>query len=95
MFVVTLKFAENKTKAPDFMQGHNEWIARGFAEGVFLLAGSLPPGLGGAILVDGLSRSSLEERLLDDPFVAEGVVSPEILEINPGRTDERLAFLKA
>jgi hypothetical protein len=29
------------------------------------------------------------------PFVAEGVVSAEILAIAPGRTDERLAFLQA
>jgi hypothetical protein len=28
-----------------------------------------------------------------DPFVAEGVVSAEILEIAPGRADERLKFL--
>jgi hypothetical protein len=31
----------------------------------------------------------------DDPFVAKGVVSVEILAISPGRIDERLAFLKA
>jgi hypothetical protein len=29
----------------------------------------------------------------DDPFVTAGVVSPEILEIAPAHTDERLAFL--
>jgi hypothetical protein len=29
----------------------------------------------------------------DDPFVAEGVVSAEIIEIAPAKTDERLNFL--
>jgi hypothetical protein len=30
-----------------------------------------------------------------DPFVVEGVVIPDIIEIAPGRTDSRLAFLAA
>jgi hypothetical protein len=29
----------------------------------------------------------------DDPFVVENVVSAEILEITPSRTDERLKFI--
>lgn len=94
MFVITLRFAD-KTKASQFMDGHNAWIRRGFDDGVFLLAGSLQPNTGGAILAHNASRSEVEERVQDDPFVAEGVVSADILEVTPGRTDERLAFLKA
>ncbi len=95
MFVVTLKFSANKARAPQLMAGHNEWIGRGFADGVFLLAGSLAPGAGGAVLAHNVSRAALEARLAEDPFVAEDVVRPEIAEIAPGRTDDRLAFLKA
>jgi hypothetical protein len=29
----------------------------------------------------------------EDPFVAEGIVSAEILEVAPTRLDDRLAFL--
>ena len=29
MYVVLLKFAENKSKASDYMQDHNAWIRRG------------------------------------------------------------------
>ena len=94
MFVVTLSFAD-KAKAPQFMEGHNAWIRQGFDDGVFLLAGSLQPQAGGAILAHGITRADLERRVRDDPFVAEGVVSPAILEIAPGRVDDRLAFLKA
>jgi len=93
MFLVVLRFAE-KAKAPRFMDGHNAWIEGGFRDGVFLLTGGLQPGVGGAVLAHGLSRSELERRLRDDPFVAEGVVAAEILEIAPGRVDERLGFLK-
>ena len=30
MFVVLLKFAENRSKAPEFMEGHNAWLKAGF-----------------------------------------------------------------
>jgi len=94
MFAITLRFAD-KTKAPSLMEGHNAWIKRGFDDGVFLLVGSLQPNAGGAILAHNASRAEIEARVQDDPFVAESVVDAEILDITPGRTDERLAFLKA
>lgn len=95
MFVVALRFSANKSLAPDLMQAHNDWIRRGFDDGVFLLAGSLKPGLGGTVLAYGVTRTDLEARLKEDPFVTEDVVSVEILEIAPGRVDDRLAFLLA
>lgn len=95
MFIVTLRFAGNKASASRFMDGHNAWIKRGFDDGVFLLTGRLQPSAGGAVLAYNVSRADLEARVQEDPFVAEGVVTAEVLDIAPGRTDERLAFLKA
>lgn len=94
MYVITLRFAD-KAKAPEFMDGHNAWIRRGFDDGVFLLAGSLQPNAGGAIIAHNALPEEIEARVQDDPFVAEGVVKAEILAVAPGRADERLAFLKA
>lgn len=94
MFLVTLRFAANKAQASEHMEAHNAWIGRGFAEGVFLLTGSLAGGAGGAVLAHGVSREDLDVRLRQDPFVAAGVVSTDVLEIAPGRVDHRLAFLK-
>jgi uncharacterized protein YciI len=93
MFAVLLRFSANKARAAQFMEGHNAWIRRGFEDGVFLLTGSLQPAAGGALLVHNITRAALEARVQEDPFVAEGVVSAEILEITPGRTDARLAVL--
>jgi len=93
MFVVLLKFSENKSRAGQFMEGHKEWIKRGFDDGVFLLAGSLQPNLGGAILAHNTSLADLQGRVNADPFVAEHVVRAHILEITPARTDARLAFV--
>ena len=95
MYVVLLKFAENRAAAGAHMDGHNAWVAKGFEDGIFLMAGSLKPGLGGAVLARGEDRAALEARIAADPFVAEGVVSAEIHEIAPARADERLQALIA
>ncbi len=93
MFVVCLRFSENKASAPALMDGHRAWIEKGVADGVFLLVGSLQPSAGGAIIAHGLSRDEIESRVADDPFVAEKVVEAEVLEVTPNRADSRLDFL--
>ena len=93
MFIVLLKFSDNKGEASQFMEGHKEWIKRGFDDGVFLLAGSLQPGLGGGVLADKTSLPDLQDRVNSDPFVVEEVVKAEILEISPAKADARLEFL--
>jgi uncharacterized protein YciI len=95
MFVVLLKFSNHKAKAAQFMDGHNAWLKQGFADGVFLLAGSIKPGLGGAILAHGISPDDLRQRVSADPFVAEDVVRAEIVEISPSKADARLNFMVA
>ena len=94
MFIVLLKFSDNKAKAGQFMEGHKEWIKRGFDDGVFLLVGSLQPNLGGGIMAHNTSLSELQSRVNTDPFVVEKVVSAEILEIAPSKADARLSFLQ-
>ncbi|MDT3687445.1 MAG: hypothetical protein RO009_20650 [Pseudorhodoplanes sp.] len=93
MFIVLLKFSENKAKAAEFMSGHNDWLGRGFSDGVFLLAGSLKPSLGGGILAYNTTRAELERRVNEDPFVTQGIVEPDILEITPSRAGDQLGFL--
>lgn len=93
MFVVLLRFSENRSRAGACMDGHNAWIERGFDDGVFLLTGGLQPGLGGAVLAHDTTLSELQTRLNDDPFVAENVVTAEILEITPAQAEDRLGFL--
>jgi len=93
MFIVFLKFSDNKGQAGQFMDGHNAWIKRGFDDGVFLLVGSLQPNLGGGIVAHATSRENLQARISEDPFVAHNVVTAEIVELTPARADERLDFL--
>ena len=93
MFIVLLRLSSDKDRAGQFMEGHKAWLKRGFDDGVFLLAGSLKPNLGGGIVAHNTSLSELESRVREDPFVAENIVSVDILEISPSRADERLSFL--
>ena len=93
MFIVFLRFSDNKGQAGEFMDGHNSWIKSGFDDGVFLLAGSLQPNAGGAIVAHNTTLTDLQSRVNLDPFVAQNVVTAEIEEITPAKTDERLAFL--
>lgn len=93
MFIILLKFSGDKSRAARFMEGHKKWIERGFDEGVFLLTGSLQPNLGGGIVAHNTSLAELQSRVNDDPFVAEKIVSAEILEITPSKADDRLGFL--
>lgn len=93
MFVIALRFAD-KSRAAQHMDAHKAWIRKGMEEGVFLLVGSIQPNAGGAIIAHNISLPALQERVAQDPFVAEGVVTADILDITPSMTDERLAFLK-
>ena len=95
MFVVLLKFSGNKDQAGQFMEDHNAWLQRGFDDGVFLLAGSLQPGLGGAIMASETTLEELEQRVREDPFVVAQIVTAEVLQISPARADPRLGFLLA
>jgi len=94
VYIVLLKFAENKSAASKFMDAHNAWIAQGFADGVFQCVGSLASG-GGAVIALGEDPSAFDERVRSDPFVEHCVVNVEIHQIDPKRTVPALEFLKA
>lgn len=93
MFIVFLRFSAGRDQAGRLMQAHKDWIQRGFDDGVFLLAGSIQPQAGGAILAHGITLAELQDRVNGDPFVAEDVVRPEIVEVAPSRAETRLSFL--
>jgi len=93
MFIIQLKFSDNKALAKDFMEGHKEWLQAGFDKGIFILSGSLQPSLGGGIIAVNISKEEVEGIVSEDPFVIENVVKPEIIELAPSKSDDRLLFL--
>lgn len=93
MFIVLLRFAENRAAAAKHMSAHQQWIKQGLDDQVFLLVGGIQPGLGGAVLAHGTTMEQLRDRVAQDPFVAHRIVDAEILQIAPGMADKRLEFL--
>ena len=93
MYVVLLRFSSNKTKAPEHMAAHREWIQKGVDDGIFLLVGSIRSGQGGAILAANLSAEALQSRVDGDPFVVHDIVKADIIDIAPNITSPELAFL--
>ncbi|MBQ4835713.1 MULTISPECIES: YciI family protein [Pseudoalteromonas] len=93
MFIIQLRFSDNKSRAKDFMEGHKEWLQAGFDKGVFMVSGSLQPNAGGGIIAANVSKEEIEGIIAEDPFVIENVVKPEIIELTPSKADERLSFL--
>ncbi len=93
MFIVLLKFSKNKEKAGALMAEHKRWLQRGFEEGTFLLAGGIQPSAGGAVLATAHDMDEMKSLVAQDPFVAEQVVTAEIIEVTPHQAEERLAFL--
>lgn len=93
MFLILLRFSAQKDRASAFMNAHKNWIDEGLRDGVFAFVGSLKPEGGGAILAHGEPTLAIQKRVARDPFVQHDIVRAEILEITPGRFDERLRFL--
>lgn len=93
MFIVLLNISGSKELAAKHMAEHKAWLQNGFEEGVFLASGNLSGQPGGGILIHGLNEDELQQRLNQDPFVIHGIVSVQIIEITPSRTDPRMAFL--
>lgn len=93
MFIVLLKFSDNRENAGKFMEGHKAWLNRGFDEGIFLLSGSLQEKAGGGMVAHQRSLLELQEFIRTDPFVAEGIVYAEIIELIPTKTTPKLEFL--
>ncbi len=93
MFIVFLRFAENKAMAAEYMEAHKAWIEKGLSEGVFFVVGSLKPNGGGCIFAQESEIKLLEKRVHEDPFVEQNIVDAEIIEIEPSKVDERINFL--
>lgn len=93
MHIISLRFGPDRTQAGAWMAEHTRWIQQGIDDGVFLVAGSLDDAQGGAVLAAGIDREALRARVSQDPFVAHGVVTAEVIGLTPSRMGPQLASL--
>ncbi|MBT2333224.1 hypothetical protein J7E49_04815 [Variovorax paradoxus] len=90
VYIVFLRFSTNRAEARRWLDAHNEWIQRGINDHVFLLAGSLGPSEGGAVLAINADLEALRVRVNADPFVEHRVVEADIVSITPFRMSARV-----
>lgn len=95
MYIIFLRFGPHRAQAKEWMAAHNQWIQQGIDDGVFLMAGSLEAGRGGAVLAAGCDRDALMARVRQDPFVVHEVVTAEVHAITPSRSAPAMAALLA
>jgi len=95
MYIVFLRFSQNRAQAGQWMAEHNRWLADGFASGDFIIAGSLEGSQGGLLIARDMEQSALLEKVRQDPFVMHGVVAAEVHGFKPSRLAEGLDALVA
>ena len=95
MYIVFLRFAQNRAQAGQWMAEHNKWLADSFASGDFLIAGSLENAQGGVLIARDMDHSALLDRVRQDPFVLHGVVAAEVHGFKPSRLAEGLSAVVA
>lgn len=95
MFIILLTYTKPIDEVDLWIEPHKRWVAEGFDDGVFVLSGGQNPRAGGCILAIGDDRERIAARAAQDPFVLHGVAAVQVIEVRPGRLDERLALLGA
>lgn len=93
MFIVLVQYEKPLADVEAVMTEHRSFVDRGYAQGVFLASGPQVPRTGGLILAGGVSRAELETLLAEDPFLAAGVASHQVIEFTPRKSDPRWAAL--
>ena len=77
MCVVVLTYVAPLGAIDAWMKEHVAWLAKGYAEGVFLASGRQIPRTGGVILIRG-EKAAIEAVVATDPFVSGGLATAEI-----------------
>lgn len=92
--LILLRYVKPLDAVDAQMAAHVAWLDRGFAEGVFVVAGRRDPRTGGVILCRGKARE-VEALAQSDPFVTSGVATIEVVAFNASFAAPALADLLA
>ncbi|WP_437615227.1 YciI family protein [Erwinia sp. V71] len=91
MYIVSLTYTNPIEDVEALLEGHIAWLDRYFASGDFLFAGRKDPRTGGVIVAREMDRETLNQIVMEDPFVA--VANYEITKVNVTRANEALNSL--
>lgn len=93
MFISVLTYLKSPTDHPDVLERHKHWADGLVKQGKVILSGPQASGTGGVIVFTVKGRGELEDLLLNDPFLMEGVADHVIIEFRARAYDPRLWFV--
>ena len=94
MFIVLLTYREPLAEIDRLMSKHVAWLKRHYATGLFIASGRRVPRTGGVILARSGDAAALHAEMQEDPFVAEGAATFELIEFTPSMTAAGAEVLK-
>jgi uncharacterized protein YciI len=80
VFVVLLSYLRPLAEVDALLEAHRAYLAKQYANGVFLLSGLKEPRTGGVIIARAKSLEELHGVLAEDPFQVHGVAAYEVVE---------------
>lgn len=92
-FIVSLTYIASIDKVDALLADHVAWLRAQHAAGHLLGWGRKVPREGGILLAKGESREAVEALASQDPFVAGGVATIEVIEWAHGFLDDSIAGL--
>jgi uncharacterized protein YciI len=90
MFVILVNYLKPLAEIDAHLEAHRRFLDDGLASGYLLAAGARIPRTGGIILAKAPTAQHLHAYLNEDPFSKLGLVSYEVLEFKPVKSDPRL-----
>lgn len=85
MYVINLTYIAPLERVDDALDAHRAFLARHFADGVFVMAGPKVPRDGGVILAGNIERDRLDAILATDPFAQQQLARYEVSEFKATR----------
>ena len=80
MFIIELTYVAPLDQIDAAMKRHMAFLDRHYAAGTFVVSGRKVPRDGGIIVATGTDHAQVEAIVREDPFVAEGLATPRIIE---------------
>lgn len=91
MFVILLSYKKEISEVEKFIELHNQFLDKYYADKKFIFSGRKNPRTGGIILVRNVDRNTLMEIVKQDPFYQNEIADYAITEVIPTRYDENFA----
>ncbi|MDA0183877.1 YciI family protein [Solirubrobacter phytolaccae] len=92
--MLILSYVKPVEEVDAHMRDHMRWLNEGYADGRFVVSGRQVPRTGGVILARGDDREEIEAFAAQDPFVASGVATVQVIQFRASQTADGFEALE-